>query len=266
MGKIRHLEGKKFNKLTVLRKSEIKRHRKTMWECECECGNKALVNTNSLETGNTKSCGCLSRPDLVGKQFGKLEVVSQVESKKSERRWKCRCDCGNIHTASTSQLNLGVVKSCGCYRKNFNKTHGLSKTPEHKIWLLIRYRCNSEKSDNYENYGGRGIKVCERWDKFENFLEDMGPRPSPKHSVDRIDVNGNYCPENCEWATRHQQSINRRDSIKYTGTTKMGRGFVARIRSGKEKLHLGTFDTVLEAAKAYDDKCEDLHGYRPNNT
>ena len=101
-------------------------------------------------------------------------------------------------------------------RPHPNKTHGLTKTSEHNAWMGMRRRCSNPKDKRYEHYGGRGIKVCDRWQSFEAFIEDMGPKPSPKHSLDRIDNEGDYTPENCRWATHTEQMNNQRRTIMVT--------------------------------------------------
>jgi len=144
------------------------------------------------------------RLNLVGKRFVKLTVLSYVETRNG---WKCKCDCGNEVITRGSRLSSGRVKSCGCYSK-----HGHAPTNNHSStyisWVHIIGRCNNPKSDKYKNYGGRGIKVCDRWLNFVNFLEDMGIRPIGK-SIDRINNDGNYEPGNCRWATRSEQELNK---------------------------------------------------------
>lgn len=174
--------------------------------------------------------------DISGQVFGRLVATERLgKNKHGCYLWKCLCECGNEVTVNVNSLRTGKTKSCGCLKdecllqgrlglvKSLT-THGKSKTTEHHIWQNIIYRCHNENSRQYKDYGGRGIKVCQRWlDSFENFLEDMGPRPSLKHTVDRFpDNNGCYCPENCRWATKKEQANNRRDNrpLTFNGITK----------------------------------------------
>jgi len=130
---------------------------------------------------------------------------------------KCLCDCGKETTVRYEKLANKHTQSCGCLSVETATTHGKTNTEEYKIWANILYRCQTETAPNYANYGGRGITVCGRWQEFENFLEDMGVRPYPKASVDRIDVNGNYEPENCKWSSIREQASNKRNThyVKY---------------------------------------------------
>jgi hypothetical protein len=158
--------------------------------------------------------------------FGRLTTIGPkfVLSNKQSRAYQvCQCDCGKHVVCQADCLRNGNTQSCGCLQKErtsaVNTTHGLSRTPEHKRWKGMIGRCHNPNQSNYSCYGGRGIKVCERWlgpNGYQNFLADMGRRPSDKHSIDRIDVNGDYCPENCRWATRTQQNNNTRRNIVLT--------------------------------------------------
>ncbi len=152
--------------------------------------------------------------DLTGKQFGLWTVVSRAGSVRPggstgiEATWTVRCECGVEKVLRQSILRKGASRSCGRHFRRW--THGMSHLPEHLVWRKMLERCTSSKDASYPNYGGRGITVCDRWRDFAMFIADMGPRPSPKHSIDRIDVNGNYEPGNCRWATKKQQARNTR--------------------------------------------------------
>ena len=209
--------------------------------------------------------------DLSGQTFGRWTVLNKYKSIKKRVRWFCQCKCGNKKFVTAACLKDGRSKSCGCYAKEnkykIRTTHGMKGSPEYISWQSIKTRCLNKNRKCYKNYGGRGIRVCDRWlNSFENFYKDMGPRPSPKHSIDRIDVNGNYCPENCKWATRHQQAINHRNNKKYIGVKIQKNKYYSVIYKDGKSHYLGTFKTDMEAAVAYDDKCEEFYGYRPNKT
>ena len=147
--------------------------------------------------------------DLTGKRFGKLVALKGFRDR-GATRWECKCDCGTVTTPLYMNLTTGRTTSCGCGVIEAVTTHGLSKTKEYRAWRCMWDRVTRKTGKAWRNYGSRGITVCKRWEKLENFISDMGPAPSPKHSVDRIDNDKGYSKSNCRWATPIQQRRNRR--------------------------------------------------------
>ena len=226
------LTGLKFGRLTVLEYAGDHK-----WDCLCECGNKKTVNGGDLKSGSTKSCGCYKKEymskkmkdDLSGMKFGNLTVICEDDKKTDDVRWICLCECGNTISVKSAYLKCGDTKSCGCLQHESlikrNTKHGLCrKTRLYTIWKGMRERCNNPNSVSYVNYGGRGIKVCDEWNDFGVFYEwsmQNGWDESSNLSIDRIDVNDGYHPNNCKFSTRKQQANNTRRNhmIAFNGET-----------------------------------------------
>lgn len=161
--------------------------------------------------------------DLSGQMFGKWLVIQRVFKTKNRTHWLCQCSCGCHSLVDSSHLNNGRSTKCKkCHGKEAVKKrplkhgqarHGI-KSREYSCWSSMRTRCNNSCHEHWKYYGERGIKVCERWNEFENFLNDMGKCPD-RHTLDRVNVNGDYSPENCRWATPKQQGENKRNNVKF---------------------------------------------------
>lgn len=221
--------GKRFGRLTVIDFSHTNKHRNSCWLCECDCGNRVVISRNNLQQGNTKSCGCLKHgPDkenLAGKRFGRLTVIRHDHDDIHRNSyWLCECDCGSKTIATRGDLTSGNTTSCGCYQiegiRERATTHGMSRTPLYKIWRGMRDRCENENDTAYHRYGGRGINVFDNWKDFEDFRDwaiDNGYERGL--TIDRIDNDADYSPNNCRWVNMQTQCNNRSTNhiIEYNG-------------------------------------------------
>ena len=201
--------------------------------------------------------------DLTGQKFGRLAAIKRADKHTSHAVWLCVCECGNEVLVRSCHLRSGHTQSCGCLQKERTSEasikHGHNtknkRTPEYNIWAMMIQRCENPKNKNYPDYGGRGVTVCERWKTFENFLADMGERPSPNHSLERVDNNKGYSPENCIWADKTIQARNQRTSKRNTTGVrgvqwdKDKQKYRATITVNGKKKYLGLFETLEEATE-----------------
>lgn len=178
--------------------------------------------------------------DLTGQRFGRLIVVECVTNVGDRARCYARCDCGTMVFVRYSSLICGDTKSCGCYYRERLLRHGKTRTSEYHAWRGIRARCYRSTHKQFGDYGGRGITVCDEWrESFEQFYADMGPKPSPKYSLERHNNDGPYNKENCKWATPLEQANNRRSNhpITFNGKTQTISQWARDLGMDKGKLY-----------------------------
>ena len=197
--------------------------------------------------------------NISGQVFNRLTVVERDGSNKHGKAlWVCLCECGKSIVAVGCDLRSGRTQSCGCLQSDVvtcvNTSHDERYSNEYGIWSDMHKRCKNKKAMNYHDYGGRGIHVCERWNSFSNFLADMGKRPSQNHSIERINNDNGYSPDNCCWANRIQQSRNSRlrkdNKTGIRGVTQKEGRFYAYISVNRKRIHLGGFKTLEAAAES----------------
>lgn len=207
------------------------------------------------------------RLHLEGERYGKLVVMEEAESIYSKtgkmiRRWKCKCDCGNITIVRHGDLRNGSTVSCGCYnyeKESAAKTHGYSRTKLGNVFEGMKQRCNNPKNKNYEKYGGRGIKICTEWLNDPKKFFDWAIKNGYKEglSIDRIDVNGNYESDNCRWADNEAQCLNQRlrkdNKTGHKGIYYSEGVYRVQIRRNKKRYYFGSYKTLPEAVKVLEE-------------
>lgn len=194
---------------------------------------------------------------MTGRKYGKLTVLKRADRLNGRIAWLCKCECGNENVVRGDDLRTGNTKTCGCSSiVHGHNTTTRGRTPEHSSWGHMMQRCYNKNNNMYEFYGAKGVKVCDRWHEFKNFLDDMGEKPTSEHSIDRIDVYGNYEPDNCRWATREQQDRNTRlrrtnkTGVKGVYFEKQTQMYRASIGVRGKSYRSKRFNTLEEATQA----------------
>lgn len=265
--------GKRIGNLYVESESNLRScSGAVLWNVSCDCGNKKTIRISSKNPSS--SCGCLRvnavrraiEVDMTNLRFGGLTILSKSDKTDSCGRvlWVGICDCGKECLSTRNAVNSGKI-SCGCVRLTkalkANTSHGMSNTSIYKRWEQIIQRCTNKNDKNYNNYGGRGIAVCDEWLKFERFYDDIGDVPYKAASIDRINNNKGYYKENCEWADRPTQTTNKRstNSLGFMGVQAHQGWFRYRLKREGVIYSEAGFLTAKEAGAAYLEKKKEIY-------
>lgn len=251
------LLNQRFGKLVVIKEAPMTKNKSYRFYCKCDCGKIIKVKATALKDGIVKSCGCEFGKDRIGLRFGRL-VIEDIVVENKHTYCICKCDCGSYTKKLFSVIKRGDIKSCGCLGKEvYSKgtpIHGLYYTRLYKIYSGMKNRCCCKTDYHYKNYGNRGIEICDEWlgkNGFINFYNwAMANGYKDDLSIDRIDNNGNYCPENCRWATmKEQQNNTRYNHILYYKGEKM------TLSQASDKFNLST-STIWHRVKKYGNNLE----------
>lgn len=218
------LMGQRFGRLVVIAPAENTKAGKARWLCQCDCGNQKVITSGNLLSGDTRSCGCLhidelhaKAQNLVGKKIGRLTVLSQEYKGKSIQCF-CRCDCGKEKWIPYRGLHEETTQSCGCLSADVNREkatkHGFCGEDLYNVHRTLKQRCLNPNSHDYKWYGAKGITVCEEWldyPAFRVWALNNGYRKGL--TIERLNVYGNYCPENCTWIPLKDQMKNKTNSL-----------------------------------------------------
>jgi hypothetical protein len=239
----RNLENQKIGDIIVLELSKEKLDTNgttRLWKCQCKCGNILYKSARHLNEANNKNkklnCGCENYVNLAGKKFGDLTVIKQIKDKNKGKMWLCKCKCGDIFYRHTTYIHKFPYKCIREIKDNTAYRHNIKNT----FWQM-KQRCTNPNDPSYKNYGGRGITICDDWlndtDLFVDWAIENGYKKGL--TIDRIDNNGNYCPENCRWVDMYVQANNKRDNIlvTYNDKTKSLRAWCRELQLPYRKTH-----------------------------
>jgi hypothetical protein len=221
-GSPKDITGRKFGRLTAIKLGKRSESGQNIWVFRCDCGVEKEFQRGNVLSGVTKSCGCLKKEktkDITGQKFWRLTAIKFIGmNKRKEKIWLFSCDCGVQKELVAREVVRGKTKSCGClhHENACLKKHGDVGTRLYYIWRGMRQRCTNTNNEGYKNYGGRGIRVCEEWKEYIDFKNwALLNGYSKDLTIDRKNTNGNYEPSNVRWATKTEQTRNRRNTLWY---------------------------------------------------